>query len=51
MRRVDGWVRQGIGTAALVAGFFVALTFTVGPVLGAAGSAVGWVVDRIGGSR
>ena len=39
--RSDGWVRQGVGTAALVAGFFVALAFTVGPVLA-------WVSDRIG---
>lgn len=41
VRRADGWVRQGIGTAVLITGFFVALTFTVGPVLG-------WVSDRIG---
>lgn len=57
MRRALGWPRpkhpllQGLGTAVLVAGFFVALTFTVGPVLGAVSSAAGWVADRIGGAR
>lgn len=53
MRGTRGWVRsaQLLASLVLVGGFFAALTFTVGPVLDAASSAVGWVADRIGGSR
>jgi hypothetical protein len=40
---------QLLASLVPVAGFFVALTFTVGPVMAGASDAVGWLADRIGG--
>lgn len=49
-RRSPGWVRQGVGTAVLVGGFFVALAFTIGPALAAVNPALDRVAAWIGGS-
>lgn len=41
MKRADGWVRQGVGTLAVLVGFFLLWTLVVGVPLVALSDLVG----------